>query len=70
MHLLREHWTTWADMDGDISPIDLSRASMHDNVPKRKFSTVKVFQPVSGQNEVISCSRRDGGAEFNCHKKF
>nr|AWD38907.1 class III homeodomain-leucine zipper protein [Cyrtomium guizhouense] len=57
MHLLREHWTTWADVDGDASPIDLSRASVHDNVPKQKFSTVKVFQPVSGQNEALEVVR-------------
>eukprot|EP00250_Pteridium_aquilinum_P034533 c7713_g1_i1 orf=3-1907(+) len=55
MHLLKEHWTTWTDTDGDISSIDLLRTN--DSVPKRKFSTVKVFEPVSGLNEVLEVVR-------------
>eukprot|EP00250_Pteridium_aquilinum_P004102 c14338_g1_i1 orf=733-3231(-) len=57
VNFLRERWMAWADLDVDISLRDPSKTTAHDNVLKRKFSSVKVFQPISEQDEVLEVVR-------------
>ncbi|MCO5560392.1 hypothetical protein L7F22_014007 [Adiantum nelumboides] len=54
MSFLRERWMAWADLDMDLS---LFKENALDSMLKRKFSSVKVFQPSSEQNEVLEVVR-------------
>lgn len=57
VRFLRERWTSWAEFDSDTSQGDTSRPSFRDNLPKKKFSSVRVFQPIVGQDEVLEVVR-------------
>ncbi|KAH7435158.1 hypothetical protein KP509_06G052700 [Ceratopteris richardii] len=57
MGFLRERGVAWADLDLDSGLEFPSSESFQDSLPKKKFSSVKVFQPSSEKNEAYEIVR-------------
>nr|AWD38911.1 class III homeodomain-leucine zipper protein [Coryphopteris nipponica] len=56
LHFVRERWIAWADLGGDTTLEDSMRTDVF-NMPKKKFSSVRVLQPTVGQDEVLEVVR-------------
>ncbi|KAH7287968.1 hypothetical protein KP509_31G005400 [Ceratopteris richardii] len=57
MSFLRERWVAWMDLDADLSVRDSCKTTGNDNLLKRKFSSVKISESSSEQNEVLEVVR-------------
>nr|AWD38909.1 class III homeodomain-leucine zipper protein [Ceratopteris pteridoides] len=56
LQLIRERWISWADLEGCSVPNDSAKLNGFD-FPKKKFSSMRVFQPITAYDEVLEVIR-------------